>query len=353
MPIERVFQGTIDHLQILDKDGNVDTNLEPKLPNELLDKMYRLMVLGRLWDKKCIALQRTGRMYTYPPLEGQEAVTVGATLALGNEDWFIPSYRESFGYYIRGLPLDIINLGWMGVEEGLKLDKKAKSFPYAIPIGTQHTHATGVAYALKLKGERSAVLVCGGDGSTSEGDFHDALNFAGVFQVPCVFLIVNNQWAISVPRKSQTKSETIAQKALGYGFKAIQVDGNDILAVYNTVKEALENARSGSGPFLIEAVTYRIGAHTTADDPKKYRSEEEVNFWRDRDPIKRLKVYLAKKGVWNEDYEAKVNAEAVKIIDDAVQKAETYKQEPKNMFNFLYAKMTKDLENQMKECFEA
>ncbi|MFH1520575.1 MAG: pyruvate dehydrogenase (acetyl-transferring) E1 component subunit alpha [Candidatus Micrarchaeota archaeon] len=350
MPIKQVFQGKVNYLQILDKEGNLDPTLDPKLSNELLDKMYRSMILARMWDKKCIALQRTGRMYTYPPLEGQEAVIVGALLALGKEDWFFPTYRESFGYYLRGIPLDMINIGWMGIEDGLKLDRKTNSFPYAIPIGTQLTHATGAAYVLKTK--KSAVLACGGDGSTSEGDFHDALNFAGVLQVPCVFLITNNQWAISVPRKWQTKSETIAQKALAYGFEGIQVDGNDILAVFQTVKDSIEKAKLGGGPLLIEAVTYRMGAHTTADDPTKYRSNEEVEYWRERDPIKRLKNYMSKKELWNENYESEIVTWATKLIEESVQKAEAHKQDPKDMFRFTYANMTKDLQEQMKECFE-
>ncbi|MFH1785121.1 MAG: pyruvate dehydrogenase (acetyl-transferring) E1 component subunit alpha [Candidatus Micrarchaeota archaeon] len=352
MSIQKVFEGSVDYLQIIDKEGNSDESLDPKLSNELLDKMYRLMYLARIWDKKCIALQRTGRMYTYPPLEGQEAISVGITLAMEKDDWFFPTYRESFGYYIRGVPLETINIGWMGIEDGLKLDKNVKSFPHAIPIGTQYTHAVGAAHALKMKGEKAAVVVCGGDGSTSEGDFHDALNFAGVLNAPCVFLISNNQWAISVPRKWQTKSETIAQKALAYGFKGIQIDGNDVVSVYKTVKESIENAKNGKGPILIEAITYRMGAHTTADDPKKYRPETDLAYWRDRDPIKRLKLYMNKKGLWNEQHEKEVGDWAVKIVEDAVVKAESFKQDPKDMFKFLYSKMTKDLQEQMGECFQ-
>jgi pyruvate dehydrogenase E1 component alpha subunit len=352
MPIQRVFEGSIDNVQILDKDGNIDQKLDPKLPNDLLDRMYRHMVLAIIWDKKCIALQRTGRMYTYASLEGQEAISVGASLALDEKDWFFPTFRETIGYYIRGVPLETVNLNWMGEEDGLKLDKKTRCFPYAVPIGTQHAHAVGAAYALKFRKENAAVLVCGGDGSTSEGDFHDAMNFAGVLDVPCVFLISNNQWAISVPRKWQTKSETIAQKALAYGFKGMQIDGNDIVAVYKTVREAMENARSGKGPFLIEAITYRIGPHTTADDPKRYRNDEEVNYWKDRDPIKRLKIYMTKKGIWTERYEQEVNDWATKIVEDGVKKAEEYKPDPKDMFRYLYATMTKDMEKQMNECFE-
>ncbi len=351
MPITQVFEGKVDYMQIIDKDGVVDSKLEPKLPNELLEKMYRFMVLGRIWDKKCLVLQRTGRMYTYAPLEGQEAIAVGSTLATESGDWIFPTYRESFIYHIRGTPLDMINVAWMGMEDGLKIDPSLCCFPIAVPIATQFVHAVGGAYSLRAKGIKSAVLSYGGDGSTSEGDFHDALNFAGVWNSPCVFIVSNNQWAISVPRKWQTKSETIAQKALAYGFKGIQVDGNDVLAVYSAVKEAADNARLGKGPVLIEAITYRMGPHTTADDPKKYRSEEEVAYWRERDPIKRFQIYLQKKGIWNEEYEQKLIADCAKIVEDAVTKAEAYTQDPKDMFKFVFAKMTKDTKEQMDECF--
>lgn len=352
MPVKRVFEGSVDHIQVLDKDGNVDPKLEKKISDETLKQMYRMMLLARKWDKKNLALQRTGRMYTYAPLEGQEAIQIGAALALEKEDWAFPTYRESFLYYVRGIPLSTIDLTWKGIEEGLKLDPKYRCFPYAIPIGTQLPYATGAGYALKMKKEKAAVLAFGGDGATSEGEFHDALNFAGVLRTPTIFLISNNQYAISVPRKWQTKSETIAQKALAYGFQGIQVDGNDVLAVYLVVKEAMKKAREGEGPGLIEAVTYRMGPHTTADDPTKYRSKEEEEYWKERDPIKRLQIYMKKKNLWSEEYEKQLESESEKIIEDAVKKAEEFKQDPKEMFRYVYAKMTKNLEEQMEECFE-
>lgn len=352
MPVKRVFEGSVDYVQVMDKDGKVDKSLEPKIPNETLDKMYRLMVQQRTWDKKCLALQRTGRMYTYAPCEGQEAISVGTSQAVSKNDWIFPTYRESFMYHIRGAPLYLMNLIWMGLEEGLKLDKKYRAFPLAIPIATQHPHAVGGAYALKLKGEKAATVVFGGDGSTSEGEFHDAMNFAGVLETPTVFVISNNQYAISVPVKWQTASETIAQKALAYGFKGIQADGNDILTVYKVVKDAVDSAREGKGPVLIEFITYRMGAHTTADDPTKYRSKDEVEYWRERDPIKRFQIYLKEKGIWNEEYEKEAQEEAKKLVEDAVQKAEDYKADPKDMFRYTFAHMTKDLEEQMKEAFE-
>jgi pyruvate dehydrogenase E1 component alpha subunit len=351
MPMNRVYEGHIEHLQILDKDGNVDKALEPDIPRETLERMYYYLVLARVWDRKCLALQRTGRMYTYAPLEGQEAISVGMAFAMRKEDWFFPTYRESFVYHVRGLPLDVVNLGWMGMEEGLKLDPKLRCFPYAIPIGTQLTHAVGGAYAAKMRGEKCAFVVCGGDGSTSEGDFHDALNFAGVLNTPNVFVISNNQFAISTPRKWQTKSETIAQKALAYGLKGLQVDGNDLLAVYKTVKEAADAVRNGGPAIVLEMITYRMGPHTTSDDPKKYRDEKEVAYWRERDPIKRFQAYLKGKGIWNDDFESKVQADAAKVVEDIVAKAEAVRPDPKDMFRYVYASMTKNLEEQMKECF--
>ncbi len=352
MPISTSFEGRVESMSILDKDGKADRSLEPKLDDAMLERMYSLMVLGRTWDKKCLALQRTGRMYTFPPLEGQEAICVGATLASSPRDWLFPTYREaSLVYHMRGHPAYMSNLMWMGLEEGLRLEPKTRCFPYATPIATQLPHAVGAAYALRMKGEDAASVAFCGDGGTSEGDFHDALNFAGVWNAPCVFIVSNNQWAISVPRRMQTRSETIAQKALAYGFAGVQVDGNDILSVYKAAGDALARARSGKGPMLIECITYRMGPHTTADDPKRYRSEEELAYWRERDPITRFRKYLEGKGIWSEAFEKKVQEDVAAFVEKAVKEAEAYKPEPRDMFRHMYAKMPKELEKQMEECF--
>jgi pyruvate dehydrogenase E1 component alpha subunit len=351
MPLSKVFEGSVELLQIIDKDGNADSQLDPKLDAGTLEKLYRSMALARAWDRKCIALQRTGRMFTYAPIEGQEAISVGVVFAADPADWLFPTYRESFVYFLRGIPLSQINEMWMGIEDGLKLDKKNCCFPFAIPIGTQLPHAVGAAYSLKRKGGKGVAIAFGGDGSTSEGDFHDALNFAGILDTPVVFLISNNQYAISVPRKWQTKSETLAQKALAYGMKGIQIDGNDVLAVYRAVKEAAGRAREGKGPMLIEAITYRMGPHTTSDDPKKYRDEKEVAYWRERDPIKRFQAYLKNKGLWSEDYEKKIQDEIARAVEKAVDDAEAYRADPKEMFRHVFSKTPKDVEEQMRECF--
>jgi len=350
MPIRKVFEGSVSYMQILDKDGSVDKELEPALSKDLLEKIYYYMVLARTWDKKCLALQRTGRMYTYAPLEGQEAVIVGSGLAAAPEDWLLPTYRESFIYHVRGEGLERPTMEWMGWEEGLKLDK-INCLPFVVPIGSEHPQGVGAAYALRMQGKKAAVIVFGGDGSSSQGDFHDAMNFAGVLDTPTVFLISNNQYAISVPRKWQTKSETIAQKALAYGFKGLQVDGNDVLAVYKSVKEAAEHART-KGPFLLEMITYRMGPHTTSDDPKKYRNEEEVAYWRERDPIKRFEIYLKGKGIWSEEYAKNVQEKAANVVEETVVKAEAFKSDPHDMFRYVFSKMTKNLEEQSRECFE-
>ncbi len=352
MPLSTVFEGKIGYLQVLDKDGNVDKTLEPDLPRETLEKMYRYMVYARMWDRKCVALQRTGRMFTYAPIEGEEATAVGTAMGAAREDWLFPTYREAnITYYIRGHPPYMSNLIWMGVEDGLKLDRKLNCYPYVIPIATQLPHAVGAAYALKQRGEKSACIAIVGDGGTSEGDFHDAMNFAGVWNAPCVILVANNQWAISVPRKMQTKSETLAQKALAYGVPGLQVDGNDILAVYKAVKEATDRAHEGKGPTLIECVTYRMGAHTTADDPKKYRSEQELAYWRERDPIERFRTYLKAKGVWTDAFGKSVEDDSAKEIEAAVAQAEAYKPDPKGIFRYLFAEPTKNVEEQQAECF--
>lgn len=351
MPVQKVFEGSVNYIQIIDKDGNVDRNLEPKIDPEMLKSLYRSMVLQRKWDRKNLVLQRTGRLFTYAPSEGQEAIVNGAFCAIKSNDWVFPTYRETFLYHLRGAPLWKVNLAWKGMEEGFKLEKSMRSFPAAVPIGTQLPYGTGAGYALKYHKEKNAVLVFGGDGSTSEGEFHDALNFAAVLCTPTVFLISNNGWAISLPRKLQTKSETIAQKALAYGMTGVQVDGNDVLAVYSVVNEALKKAREGYGPTLIEAVTYRMGPHTTADDPKKYRSIEEETQWRALDPIIRLQKYLISQRIWNEELEKQIDVETTNLVEKSVEELEKFTGNPKDIFKHVYEKMDPDLQNQMEECF--
>jgi len=346
------FQGlTVKWLQILDENGNVDAALEPALSSDRLKFAYKTMVRSRAWDEKAIILQRQGRLGTMAPAKGQEAAQVGSCMALDNDDWMFPSFREVAAYLTRGTPMKALFVYNMGSEWGNRAPEDRNDFTIAIPVASQIPHAVGVAMAAKIKGDHVVSLVYFGDGATSEGDFHEAMNFAGVFKAPVIFLNQNNQWAISVPREKQTASKTIAQKAIAYGFEGIQVDGNDLLAVYRATRYAVDKARQGNGPTLIEAVTYRMAQHTTADDPTKYRSPDEVKAWEAKDPIKRFRIYLERKGLWNQTAEEKFQEEVGQEIAQAIKEAELDPKiaspDPTEMFQFMFAEMPKRLQEQM------
>lgn len=326
----------------------MDKSLDPALDNETLEKFYRTMVLTRLFDDKALKLQRQGRMLTFGSCLGHEGCQIGSAFALEPEDWFFPYFREHGVQIARGIPMKFIYMYWMGSEDA-NMNLPPKNFTVAIPVATQIPHAVGAAWAAKIKKQNIAVAVYLGDGATSEGDFHEGLNFAGVFKTPTVFICENNQYAISLPREKQTASKTLAQKALAYGFEGIQVDGNDALAVYSATKDALKKAKSGGGPTLIECFTYRLGAHTTSDDPTKYRQNAEVEEWRKKDPIKRFRIYLEKKGIWSQSYEEKLLKEALEEVEKAVEEAEAYNPVVENMFNYVYAEITPGLKEQMDE----
>jgi pyruvate dehydrogenase E1 component alpha subunit len=324
MPTREVGSFSVSHLQVLDEEGNVDQQLEPSLSAEELRKLYRHMVLGREADQRMLKLQRQGRIGTFGPSTGHEAVHCAAAFALTEKDWFVGAFREAGARLIRGETLTQALLMYNGYEEGNIHPTAGRVLPVSIIVAAQTLHAVGIAYAMRYRGEKdAAVLTIFGDGATSEGDFHEALNFAAVWKAPVVFLCQNNQWAISVPLRKQTNSKTLAQKAIAYDIPGIQVDGNDALAVYKAVKEALDRAHAGEGPTLIEAVTYRLLMHTTADDPKKYRSPEEEEQWWKRDPIPRFRKYLEKKGIWNADLQAALDAEIAQEIEAAVQAFES------------------------------
>jgi pyruvate dehydrogenase E1 component alpha subunit len=267
---------------------------------------------------------------------------------LRKEDWIFPAFRELAATLTMGVPLKTFFLYWMGNEMGSRAPEGINVMPVAIPVGTQPLHAVGVAWAAKLKGEKIVTLTYFGDGATSKGDFHEAMNLAGVFKTPTIFFCQNNQFAISVPRKMQTASATIAQKAIAYGFDGIQVDGNDLFAVMAATKEAVEKARSGGGPTFIEGVTFRFGPHTTADDPTKYRTEEEIEPWKPRDPFVRLRLYLKGKGLWNEEAEERATEEGQKQIDEAVKEAEAAPvPAPEDIFQYVFSEMTPPLKEQL------
>jgi pyruvate dehydrogenase E1 component alpha subunit len=344
-----VFKGSVDYLQILDEKGNIDKTQDPKLKTDMLKSMFEWMLYTRAYDIKAVNLQRQGRMGTYGPVLGQEELGVGAALALKKQDWACPTYREGQVLLIQGVPLENIYLIWKGNEIGMKAFKENNCYPFAVPIASHLPQTVGIAYALKQKKKNAVMLSFVGDGGTSEGDFHEALTFAGVWKLPIVFLISNNGWAISYPRKKQTASATLAQKGLAYGLDCIQVDGNDVLAVHKAVKEAVEKARKENIPQVIEAVTYRMSMHTTADDPTKYRTEKELNEWKKKDPIDRFRIYLKKKKIWTKSFEEKINKQINKKIEDAVKKMESFKPDPRNMFRYVWEQETENLKEQMAE----
>lgn len=335
-------------LTILHPDGRCDEKLRPDLSHEAVQTLYRKMVLIRLADQRALTLQRQGRLGTYAPVQGQEAAQVGSAYALGEDDWIFPSFREMGACTMRGMTLKDVYLYWMGNEMGQKTSEEVHVFPVSIPVGSHPIHAVGAAWAAKLRGEKMVTVAYFGDGATSEGDFHEAMNFAGVFQTPTIFFCQNNQYAISVPRKLQTAAKTLAQKAIAYGFPGIQVDGNDVFAVYAATKEARERALSNGGPTMIEAVTYRFGPHTTADDPTKYRKDEELEEWKPRDPLLRTQRYLQEKGLWTEKLEQEIKKEAEVLIDQAIQEAEGFPPpEPGEFFRFTFEELPSHLEEQL------
>lgn len=346
--LKEVFSDTIDYLQILDENGNIDESLRPKeIDDNRLIQMYKYMLFARNYDAKQTSLQRQGRAVTYAPLVGEEATQIGSAMAMRPDDIFVPAFRQHGVYITRGLPLEILFMYWRGYEEGDAIPKSIHGYANIVPVGTQMPHATGIAYAQKYKKKDVAVISYVGDGGTSEGDFYEAINFAGVWKVPLVSIIENNQWAISIPREKQSAAPTLAQKAMAAGIHGVQVDGNDVLAVYKATREAIMNAKNG--PTVIECVTYRLSLHTTADDPTKYRSDEDVEIWKKRDPILRTKTYLMNKNLWSTDLEQKTTDEQNRLIDIAVDKAEQFKPDPKSMFTNVYSYMPETLQEELDE----
>jgi len=320
MPLNEIANFNVKYLQVVDVEGNADDSVHPPIGEDKIKEIYHLMVLLRTFDEKLFNLQRSGKIGTYAQTKGQEASEIASAIALDEKDWFVPSFREMGVFLARGVDRGALVQGWNGDTRAFANPDHLPNLPLSIPIASQLVHAAGIAWASKLKGKNIATIVYFGEGATSEGDFHEALNFAGVFKLPIVFFCQRNGWSISTPTSIETASQTIAQKALGYGFEGIQVDGNDALAVYKATSEALEKARKGEGATLIESVTYRMGDHTTSDDSSKYRTQEEIQEWVKKDPIDRLEKYLQKKGWFNDEYKNWVAQESVKEVDVAVEK---------------------------------
>lgn len=350
MPERTIETPAIKRLDILDEKGKADESLMPAFSDDEIKSAYEWLVLSRTFDHHALSLQREGRLGTYASILGQEASQIGSALALEKTDWIFPSFREMGVYIAMGYPMYMLFQYWSGDERGVKTPDDLNIFPVCVPVGTQIPHAVGAAMAAKYKGDKIAVAVFFGDGGTSKGDFHEALNMAGVFRLPVVFICQNNQWAISVPREHQTASETIAQKAVGYGFDGIQVDGNDIFAVYKAVKSAADKARAGEGPSLVECVTYRMSDHTTADDASRYRSQEEIEKWKPRDPVLRLKLFMEGKGLWSEEYGKEIDNRSKEKVGEAVKKAESIEPpQPGDMFLYTYEKPSKRQMNQAED----
>lgn len=336
-------------LRIIDNDGKVvNQDLMPDLDDETIVKAYKQMLFERVADEMAVSYQRQGRMYTFPPNQGQEAIHIAAGMNMKEEDWLVPAFRELGVMLARGVTMKEIFLYYNGNEQGSNFANAKKVLPIAISIGTQFQHAAGIGYSIKYQKKDDVVFPFIGDGGTSTGDFSEALNFAAVWNAPVVFTVQNNQYAISVPVHKQTKAINLAVKAVGFGMKGIKVDGNDFFAMYLAYKEASEHARSGKGPVLIEALTYRRGAHTTSDDPTKYRTKEEEEKWGLTDPLLRLKRYMDDKGIKVD--EEKLIAEKKKEVDKQFLEAENFGPYPLNeVFDFMYTDMPEDLKRQKAE----
>jgi 2-oxoisovalerate dehydrogenase E1 component alpha subunit len=346
----------IDYLQYLDSAGKLIREDVPAFARDIrqLVELYKLMTFTRVFDGKAIALQRTGKLGTYASCLGMEAVYAAAGSALTEDDVFVPFYRDYAAQFHRGVKAREILLYWGGDERGNDFSGPAHDFAWSVPIATQTLHAAGAALAFKTRKEPRVALTTVGDGGTSKADFYGAINAAGAMQLPLVVLIVNNQYAISTPRKKQSGAQTLAQKGIAAGVDSVQVDGNDLIALRAALDQAVKRARHGHGPSLIEAVTYRLSDHTTADDARRYRSADEVKDAWQREPLIRLRQYLIDFNVWNEAEEAELLADCAKRVDTEVNAyLETRAQPLSAMFDYTYAELPLDLERQRAQAMAA
>jgi 2-oxoisovalerate dehydrogenase E1 component alpha subunit len=346
--------------RVLAEDGTLVSGAEPTLSDAEVLRLYRWMVLERALDERMVTLQRQGRIGFYIGSVGEEATVFGAAAAMATDDWLFPCYREHGAALLRGMPLAAFLCELLGnagdVTRGRQMPcheawRPGRFASISSPISTQISHAVGAAWAARLKGDDMVALTWFGEGGTSAADFHTGLNFAAVRSIPVVFLCRNNGWAISVPRERQTRSETIAQKAVAYGMRGERVDGNDLLAVYEVVRRARARAAAGQGPTLVEAVTYRLEGHSTSDDPRAYRSPEAVAPWRERDPLLRTRRYLARRRVLDDAAEARLRAEVKAEIQAAVTEAEAFPPKPPvaSLFEHVYAEPLRAQREQLEE----
>lgn len=317
---------------------------------DTLHTLYRHMRRIRHFDERAWVLYRQGKMGVFPPYGGMEASQAGTAAALTHQDWILPSYRDTGAALTYGLPVTQTILYWRNSPHGWRMPENLKVLPFYIPIATQYPHAVGCAMAEKLQGTDNVALAYIGDGGSSEGQFHEALNFAGALQAPCVFVLQNNGWAISVPTSTQTRARDLSRRAEGYGMPGVRVDGNDIVAVYAAASEAVARARRGEGPTLIETVTYRVKPHTVADDPSRYRTEELTKTWEARDPVERLFKYMAETGLWDDEREAALLAEIKDEFEAAFAAADGYGEPtPSEIVDHVFAEPSRQLQAQREE----
>lgn len=343
-----VAQFDITYTQYLNEQGELVHEIPPfAKDHSLLKELYKVMVLTRTFDKKAIALQRTGKMGTYAPINGQEAISTAIGNAMKPEDVFVPYYRDYAAQLQRGVKMSEILAFWGGDERGSNFANNAEDLPICVPIASQCLHAAGVAFAFQYRNQPRVAVVCIGEGGTSEGDFYEAMNVAGTWNLPIVFVVNNNQWAISVPRDKQTNTQTIAQKAIAAGFTGKQIDGNDILATRQVIGDAIEKARRGEGPTLIEAITYRLCDHTTADDATRYQPAKEVDQAKPKEPIARFKHFLMEEKIWNADDEEKLVMECTEKVELSVDEYLNMQPQPvTSIFDYHYAELPEYLVEQ-------
>jgi pyruvate dehydrogenase E1 component alpha subunit len=341
----------VTHTRFLDHHG-AETQALPAFAQDprALVPLYRNMVLTRTYDARAVALQRTGQLGTFASSLGQEAIGTGIAAAMRPDDVLVPSYREASAQLLRGVRMAELLRYWSGDEAGMDFRGAREDFPICVPIATQICHAVGVATAFQVRGQRRVAVCAFGDGASSKGDFYEAINIAGVWRLPVLFVCADNQYAISLPRACQSAAETLAQKAIAAGFDGMQVDGNDVIAVRHAAEQAVARARDGGGPTLIEALTYRLTDHTTADDAKRYRSEQEVSAHWPLEPLTRLRNWLVARGAWTKEDEEALILDCSKEVQAAVDEYLAFPPpSPEAMFDHLYAELPAPLARQRDE----